>query len=86
MIERLNEKRRAGSGLSCSYCTGFKTGKFPVPHGHGRVVDGDPQNIVSEDETADENGVVTWLCCQDCWRRGGRWRARMRAALGTPQA
>ena len=67
---------------SCAYCTGFKTGKFPVPFGHGQVVDGDPTNIAGEDE--DASGV--WRCCQDCWRRGSRWRAKMRAALGTPYA
>lgn len=61
---------------TCSYCTGKAPESLPKPHGNNRFVEGNPENIANWDSY--EGRLLP--CCNDCFRRGGRWRAAMRQA------
>ena len=67
----LDQKRR-----TCSYCTGKAPEGLPKPYGNNRFVEGNPENITNWDPY--EGRLLP--CCNDCFRRGGRWRAAMRQA------
>lgn len=59
---------------SCNYCTGQDPELLPRPYGYGRFVANNPENI-RDTEVHDGR---EWRHCHDCYRRGARWRAKIR--------
>ena len=58
----------------CGFCT---RDPHPLPpFGFGRLVEGDPRNIVMVEHE--------WLVCRDCYRRGRRWRDAVFALHSKP--
>lgn len=82
MSRKTPPRRARGNawGRACDLCAGLAPDELPRPYGWGRVAEGDRERIVA----CEFAHGVAWLVCQDCWRRGGRWRARRLANLGGP--
>lgn len=63
--------------IPCDYCPRLDPITLPRPFGNGRVQEDDPYHVVNIDTC---HGI-TYNACWDCWRRGGRWRAKIRTQL-----
>ena len=62
-------------GKSCTYCTGMNVDDLQKPYGFGRVIDNNSEHI----HIIEQYDGKLYYCCHDCYRRGGRWRAKQAA-------